>query len=274
VPDFKAPAAPQRVKYDVLIVDFDSQPGQPTPVTGLHVDVCPSVACQSTLPDCPNATPGPTEQCKVVSTPAAQVPFFYEINLPYNFQNGSLRLTAPPDYTPMDYFFGGPMVGSPDKDAAAPDHVVGLTIPMVKATTLGDIYRRLGLPTVDPSVGTLAVRTLSCARDPAGPSPPLPAGLFWGHRSPDVTVTAQPETPAGAVAYTLSNSNVFSQNAEVTDARGVAGFVNVRDGSIDLKALASDGLTPYAAGRVTTIPMRPGVITIAELRAGLDLWGQ
>ena len=54
--------------------------------------------------------------------------------------------------------------------------------------------------------------------------------------------------------------------------RGVAGFVNVVPGTVDVEAVAPvNGGVVY--GR-TTLPVRAGVITLAEVRDGLDRWGQ
>ncbi|HEY5955165.1 MAG TPA: hypothetical protein VIV60_01380, partial [Polyangiaceae bacterium] len=76
-----------------------------------------------------------------------------------------------------------------------------------------------------------------------------------------------------AVAWTLSFSNRATPNKLETDTRGVAGFVNVLPGIVDVEGIAPVGPegTPYGA---TTVPVRAGVITLFEIRPGLDRWGQ
>jgi hypothetical protein len=51
----------------------------------------------------------------------------------------------------------------------------------------------------------------------------------------------------------------------------VAGFVNLAAQVIDVVALTPGG---QAFVEPTTVNIRPGVITLAELRRGLGLWGQ
>lgn len=51
----------------------------------------------------------------------------------------------------------------------------------------------------------------------------------------------------------------------------MAGFVNLAAQVIDVVALTPGG---QAFVEPTTVNIRPGVITLAELRRGLGLWGQ
>jgi hypothetical protein len=238
---------PGRVTYVVAIVDFDSQPYSPTPVKNLSVQVCGSPSC-----DPPAAEPD-----VVIHNPVeGQPPFVYAIEFPFRFSNGSLRLTAP-NYAPMDYVFNGPMVGPPEGGYV----VQGLTIPLLKATTRDTIYHDLGISgEVDTTRGVLAVRTLNCLRDPKAPV-----------RAPGVKLQSVPVAPGPpAVAWTLSNSNLATPNRLETDARGVAGFVNVLPVVYDVEGLSPIG---KSYGR-TSIAVRPGVITLAEIRDGIGLWGQ
>jgi hypothetical protein len=238
---------PQRVTYVVAIVDFDSQPYSPIPVSGLKIDVCGSPSC-----DPPAAAPD-----VVIHNPVqGQPPFVYAIEFPFRFSNGSLRLTAP-GYAPMDYIFNGPMIGPPEGGYV----VQGLTIPLLKATTRDTIYHDLGIAgDVDKSRGVLALRTLNCLRDPkANP------------RAPGVKLLSIPSAPKEpSVAWTLSTSNRATPNRLETDGRGVAGFVNVLPLVYDLEGLSSVGIR---YGR-TSIAVRPEVITLAEIRDGIGLWGQ
>jgi hypothetical protein len=254
--------APTRITYQVVIVDFDSQPLVPMPVPNLTVEVCTTSTCDRLLPVCSSTTPAPTEQCARVAVGAR--PFLYLIDLPYALNNGGLKLTAT-GYAQMNYIFGGPMVGTPEGEAT----VVGLTIPLLTIDARSRAYGQVQVPTVDPARGTLAVRTLNCLREPTTP-PAMPAPP-QGQRATGVRVEAVPEQPPEpAVAWRLSNGNQFSRNTLLTDARGVAGFLNAAPGSIEVKAVLSDD-TDYAG---TVLPILPDVITLAELRPGLEVWGQ
>jgi hypothetical protein len=238
---------PGRVTYVVAIVDFDSQPYSPTAVKDLHIDVCGSPSC-----DPPASAPD-----VVIHNPVqGQPPFVYAIEFPFRFSNGSLRLTAP-NYAPMDYVFNGPMIGPPEGGYV----VQGLTIPLLKSTTRDTIYHDLGLEgDVDTRRGVLALRTLNCLRDPKAQV-----------RAPGVKVQSVPNAPGPpSVAWTLSTSNRATANRLETDARGVAGFVNVLPIVYDVEGLAPMG---KSYGR-TSIAVRPEVITLAEIRDGIGLWGQ
>jgi len=238
---------PGRVTYVIAIVDFDSQPYSPTPVKDLSVQVCGSPSCD----------PPASEPDVVVKNPVeGQPPFVYAIEFPFRFSNGSLRLTAP-NYSPMDYVFNGPMIGPPEGGYV----VQGLTIPLLKASTRDTIYHDLGLSgDVDKSRGVLALRTLNCLRDPKAQV-----------RAPGVKLQSVPVAPGPpAVAWTLSTSNRATPNRLETDARGVAGFVNVLPLVYDVEGLSPVG---KSYGR-TSIAVRQGVITLAEIRDGIGLWGQ
>ncbi|MGC4091514.1 MAG: hypothetical protein QM756_27270 [Polyangiaceae bacterium] len=248
-----ASRTPDRVHYRVAIVDFDSQPppNMPTAVEGLEITVCGSPSCN----------PPFTEPTVVIHNPIEGAPpYLFDIEFPYNFSNGSLRLTAP-GYAPMDYVFGGPLNGPPEGGYV----VMGQTIPLLKVTTRDTIYNDLGLPgPADPTRGVLAVRTLNCQRNMTGAQ---------GQRAAGVRLHAIPEAPpAPAVAWTLSFSNRATPNKLETDARGVAGFVNVLPGTIDVEGIAPVGEgTPYGE---TALRVRAGVITLAEVRMGIDRFGQ
>jgi hypothetical protein len=238
---------PARVTYTVAIVDFDSQPYSPTLVKGLEIQVCGSPSC-----DPPASAPE-----VVINNPLEGLPpYVYAIEMPYGFSNGSLRLTAP-GYAPMDYVFNGPLIGAPDGGY----RVSGLTIPLLKATTRDTIYHDLGLPgDVDLTRGVLALRTLNCLRDPKANA-----------RAAGVRLQAVPmPPPEPAVAWTLSTSNRATPARLETDSRGVAGFVNVLPLVYDVQGVAQNG---RVYGR-TSIAVRPGVITLAEIRDGIGRWGQ
>jgi hypothetical protein len=86
-----------------------------------------------------------------------------------------------------------------------------------------------------------------------------------------VKVTAVSGNLSDATKFHLSNSSTVTASADATDERGVAGFVNVVPQNVDVTAVADLGVT-VAEG--ITIPIRPNTITQAELRFGIDRWGQ
>jgi hypothetical protein len=251
---------PTRVLYRVAIVDFDAL----TPIPDLGVEACFTSDCVA-IPRCTSETPAPTERCAIVTPPAMGA--LYTINLPYNFEGG-LKLTKEPDYAEMDYFFGGPLVGSPDITVADGGNAVfGLPIPVLLKTSRQRAYDEVGAGQVDNTRGTLAVRTLSCDRAMTALAP-----LTQGTRAAGVALEALGNDPTedGAFAWTLSSLNQFTGNRLVTDARGVAGFLNARPVSMEVRAVLPDETTFGGA----TLRVRADVITLAELRPGLGLWGQ
>jgi hypothetical protein len=251
---------PTRVLYRVPIVDFDSL----TPIPDLSVEACFTSDCVA-LPRCTSVTPAPTERCAIVTPPAMGA--LYTIDLPYNFEGG-LKLTKEPDYAEMDYFFGGPLVGSPDVAVADGGNAVfGLPIPVLLKSSRQRAYNEVGAGPVDNTRGTLAVRTLSCERTMTALAP-----LTQGTRAAGVSLEALGNDPTddGAFAWTLSSLNQFTPSRLVTDARGVAGFLNAPPVSMEVRAVLPDETTFGAA----TLRVRADVITLAELRPGLGLWGQ
>jgi hypothetical protein len=233
---------PARVKYSIPIVDFNSQPSAPTPVVGLGIKVCTNQRCDPEYPICASDS---QQQCVRISGGPVQ----YVFDFPYGLANGWLQLSAP-DYTNMDYILGGPMIGKPDGSL----EVTGNVATMVPVTTLEDIYRSVGVDHVDPERGTLAIRILDCL----------------GIRAPGMLLSTVVEDP-GSVAFSLSNGNIATPNTLETDPRGVAGIVNLAPQAVDVIAITPDG-RDY--GGPTTINVRPNTITLAELRDGLDVWGQ
>jgi hypothetical protein len=253
-----------RVQYRAAIGDFDTSQAIPD----LSVQACITSACDP-IPTCTSTNPAPTEQCAIVTAPAAGAQPIYNINLPYGF-NGGLKLTREPDYAELNYFFGGPMVGAPEETPAELTNVVyGLAIPVLKLTARQRAYDEVGAGPVDITRGTLAVRTLTCDR----PAAPI-QGLRQGQRAAGVALEALGNDPAedGAISWTISDLNQFTANRLVTDPRGVAGFLNALPVSMDVRAILPDDTTFGQA----TLRVRANVITLAELRPGLGPagWGQ
>ncbi len=233
---------PARVKYSIAVVDFNSQPSAPTPVAGLSIKVCTNQRCDPAYPICEGE---PKPQCVGLSGG----PVLYSFDFPYGLSNGWLQLSAE-GYSNMDYYFGGPMVGRPDGTL----EMTGNAIPLVPRTTLEDIYRSVGIDALDETRGTLATRILDCL----------------GVRAPGMLLDAVVDDPA-SVAFSLSNGNIATPNTLETDPRGVAGIVNLQPQAVDVLAITPDG---RHYGGPTTLNVRPNTITLAELRDGLDVWGQ
>lgn len=170
------------------------------------------------------------------------LPFLWALSFPAGASNITLRFTAP-GYVPMDYALGGPMV----QDAE------GVGIPLVKETTLASLQAQVGLGAVDPHRGTYAARVLDCGNT----------------RASDVNITATPVT-ADAVMFSLSNDNLATRATLETDERGVAGFFNLLPGTMDVTGLVGG----KQVAEPVTVNVRPGVITLTEVRPSLGVWGQ
>lgn len=254
---------PARVDYRVAIVDFDSQTTNPAPVAGVNVLVCSNAACDPPMPPCPTeGTLTPTQQCVTVTNIQGPV---YQINLPWQFQNGSLKLTAP-GYAEMNYIFGGPMIGAPEGGPL----VIGLAIPLLRESARVNAYLDCNGTQVDASRGTLAVRTLDCKRNFSNLD--MTMMTREGSRAANVSVEPFDGEPMNGCAWTLSNDNIFAPNNLRTDPRGVAGYLDTDIGVLRLIAESPVGVQYPAAP--PNLRVRPNVITLAELRDGLGRWGQ
>lgn len=259
-----AERTPARVQYRVPIVDFDTQTSVPTPVQDLNVLVCSNAACDPPMPTCPTeVTLTPTQQCVTVTNIVGPV---YQIDLPYNFQNGALKLTAP-GYAEMNYVFGGPMIGAPEGGPL----VFGLPIPLLRESARISAYLDCNGTQVNVMRGTLAVRTLDCKRNRSNLDMMM-GTVLEGSRAPNVSVEALDGEPTNGCAWTLSNDNIFSPNNLLTDGRGVAGYLDTDVGVLRLVAESPVGVQ-YPASP-PNLRVRANVITLAELRDGLGRWGQ
>jgi hypothetical protein len=218
---------PEAVIYAVPIVDFANPP---TPPPMLDVKVC-----QSNDRDCLSPIPVPI-------TPDPMRPYIVRIPVPYGLE-GYLRLEAP-GYVPTEYNFGGPMVGSRDRQPV----VIGEAIPMLRTTTMDNLYADVS-ETRQPGTGVLAIRTIDCQ----------------GQRAAGVLL--DPINPVG-FQWTLI-SNLPRGGSEPTDIRGVAGLGNVEPGVIAVQARM--GETAY--GR-TAIRVKPDEFAVGEVRWDLDTYGR
>ena len=235
-----APREPGRVQYTVPVVDFDTQLTAPIPVPGAVLTVCTNSTCEPALPACATEVNNGCYREFPGPNPAIRV-----LDFPYGLTNVTLRWTAP-GYIPTDYPMGGPLVGSPDGELA----MRGVGIVLVKESTYAALHGQVGgVP--DPARGTLAVRVLDC-------------GLG---RAPGNTVEPYNANLAGSTAFSLSSNNLASGSDLTTDARGVVGFFNLPPQTIDVH-VADWGFQP------TTFNVRPGTLTLGELRWGLERFGQ
>ena len=221
---------PQAVVYVVPIVDFANPPTRPD---GLQI-----VVCQSNDGECTN--PVPTMPMAVPNQPPAVV----AIPLPYNF-DGYLRLTAT-NYVTTEYYFGGPMIGSVDRQAT----VRGEAIPMLRQETMDGLFGDV-MQTRDRRTGVLAIRTIKCR----------------GERAAGVELEMINQVGFG---WTLiSNIPSGGDPPLPTDARGVAGFGNVPPGVIPVQGSMGE----LSFGR-TAFRVRADQLTVGEVRKDVELYGR
>jgi hypothetical protein len=235
---------PERVTYVVPIVDFDSQRAVPDGVPGLQITVCDSAQCDPPVPACSGVL---APDCVDVQPAPADPPFLYTLSFPYGLDAAVLRLRAP-GYAELDYVLGGPMVGGP----GGVPFVNGLVIAMPLRATAEKISLEMGA-SPSPDQHTLMLRALDCD----------------GQRAAGVSVRT-PGSEQG-IAFILSDDALTRRDTFVTDARGVAGLTGVLSPTIDVMGVSPSGIE---LGDPTTIELRAGVITLAELRQGLGVWGQ
>jgi hypothetical protein len=237
---------PEPVAYVVAIVDFDRQLNALEPIEGLDIVVCGSATCEE------------PEEVMITGVPD-RPPYLYRIVFSYGFDNAVLRLTAP-GYVPMDYILGGRMIGPPEGGST----VLGRAIPLLREATLANLYKQLGFTEgPDPERGVLAVRTLNCLRDPMNQDISRAAGVQLAM----VSDTLDPGT-----VWSLSFNNIATRSNE-TDERGVVGYLNAPPQAFLVEAVATVGGNEVRYGR-NAVQVRPGVITLAELRDGVGRWGQ
>jgi len=247
-PPFQLPMMPPAtVNYLVPVIDLNLG----TAVPGLAVKLCISESC---VPDVP---------IPAIVQPEPPRPI-YLIQIPYNtVQSPYLQLSAD-GYVTMDYYFGGPMVGNPRPD---PDNnpetpappFLGNVIPMLRTETLDGLLRDVQAPSPAlPGTGVLAVRTLSCTNE----------------RAPGVYVEPVQEMPEDIVPWTLSDNNAALRGVNPTDPRGVAGFANVPAGTYRVQGVAPIGGETGTEFGPHTLRVKPGFITLGEVRLGIGQYAQ
>jgi hypothetical protein len=226
------PMPSEQVLYVVPIADFLSS--QPPP--GLTIGLC-------RLQDIECTAPTPVQPMPVPMTP----PVVVGIPIPYGFE-GYLKLNAT-DYVPTDYYFSGPMIGSPPPQRTA--IVRGEAIPMLTQATRENLYGDV-MQTRTPGTGILAIRAINCL----------------GARAADVALETL--TP-GLVdfGWSLVANLPSGGDPPVTTTRGVAGFGNVRPGSVQVQGLMGD----TAFGR-NALRVKGDQLTVGEVRNDIDTYGR
>jgi hypothetical protein len=224
---------PSTISYILPVADFDNQ----MPLPAFEVKLCQGSAC---APDIPIPPP-------VRADPVLPI---YLLQIPFGLRDAYLQVSAD-GYATMDYYFGGPMIGSPRTP------FVANALPMLKQETLDRLLVDVQAPSPSPTGrGVLAIRTLDC----------------MGGRAPNVDVEPTIEMPPDdIVPWTLSDNNIAAPGA-TTDGRGVAGFANVPEGAFRVQGIApaGDGIE-YGAH---TLRVRAGQITLGEVRVGIGQIGQ
>ena len=225
---------PTKVRYRVPIIDFYSAvAGSTQPLTNLTI-----TACGLGDPACSISPKTPT-----VVPPTSATPL-YQIDFDYGF-NGFIRITAP-DYIATEYYFGGPLLGSPGGTVDPVDGVPvvqGLFIAPITVEAAEAFYMAHGF-TIEPGKGLLGPRLLDCN----------------GARADDVTLQVADPTGNG---YTLiQNLPVFHDPPIKTDSRAVSGYVNMTPFNYSVSAIAPGGV-PYGS---TVAVVRPDTLTVFEIR--------
>lgn len=233
------PREPGRVQYTVPVVDFDTQLTAPIPVSGATLRVCLNATCEVELPLC-NGDVGSCYRESPGPNPAIRV-----LDFPFGLTNVTLRWSAP-GYVPTDYVMGGPLIGSASGDLA----LRGVGIVLVSEATYASMHAQVGA-VPDPARGTLALRVLGCDLNRL-------AG------APLETFNANIN---GSTGFSLSTGNLLTDARIETDARGVVGFLNLLPQTLDVFIPAWDQ-------QPTTFNVRPGTLTLGEMRWGLDQFGQ
>jgi hypothetical protein len=285
------PDTPTRVTYLTPVVDFQSpSPTSPVAVPGLQLTVCTDPSCTPPAacfpdntacdPDIPGMPTAPMNSPVLVQQPnAAAAPFLYAINLPFGYDAVSIRARAP-GYVPAEYFVGGPMKGTPEGGTT----VVGLPYFLLTTAALDTLYSSIGLDTpaltANPGRGILAVRTINCLRDRTQLLPdPNARQAARGVGVRLEMVGGDPEEPAKPWVLSFGKQVRGKQSEDdllFTDDRGTAGFANLLPLTYNVHAFApapTSSETGTAYGE-TPARVRPGVISIIEVRDGLNVWGQ
>lgn len=242
--------APAAIEYRVSVKDFQLA----IPVPNLSVKVC-------IIGDADCTGPLPIAYTK----PVAQDPRIISVMLPFGFQ-GFLRLNssgASPaagsdaggvGYVQTEYYFGGPIIGSPTNPAMV--HGEDILVPRLDelANFFGDVAA-----TPNPKAGILAVRTIDCNTARA-------QGVLLN------LITTQGVADPG-FPFTLRGGLPFRSTPPTpTDMQGVAGFANVEPADklsftvVSVQGKAPTGDTYPSDAATSSFRIRAGQLTLGELR--------
>ena len=243
---------PQYVIYSAPIVDLATQ----GPVPNLTVQVClvGDTDCKMEA----GRVIGPNlMQVEGVDFPVPIV----TLVVPFGFSI-YIRMTAP-EYLRQEYYFGGPLIGSPGGGVVKPPELMGATatlmegLPLtpVKETDADFLANQIGL-TRDPSQAIIAVRTIGCA------------GL------PTAGVTLSLDLAKG-VSFTYKQGFALG-SSEPTDTNGLAGFANVElPNDVPLYNVKLEGIAEGKANfGSTAFTVRPNQMTTGEIRPFSTLYGR
>jgi hypothetical protein len=248
--------APMFVAYAAPIFDFANPPSR---VEGLTVEVC-----QITDSECPVAKQvgqvvGPMDFQTTLNGATVTVPL-YQIVMPFGVE-AYLRLNAP-GYLRQEYFFGGPLIGTPSSFptmiGGAPATVItGLPLIMLKAADAGNLASAIG-QTRNPGQAIIALRTIDCNGKTA-------AG-----------VTLQMERAQGLSFSYLANLALTTDPPQPTDGAGLAGFANIPlPNGVPIYNVTVEGRNRYDAPYgLSPFPIRPDQITSGEIRPFPTLYGR
>ena len=248
-PPMFTPAAnpPAMIEYRVSVKDFQLA----IPVPNLSVKVCIIGDADCTAP-----YPFP------VTNPVPQDKRVISVMMPFGWQ-GFLRLNsagAPPagsdagavGYVQTDYYFGGPIVGSPSDPAMV--HGEDILVPRLDelANFFGDVA---AVP--NPKAGILAVRTIDCNTS----------------RAPGVLlnlITTQGVADPG-FPFTLKGGVPFRSTPPTpTDYQGVAGFANIEPFEkftvVSVQGRAPTGAIYPSDAATSSFRIRANQLTLGELR--------
>ena len=248
-------AAPATATYVAAIVDFYSQPTLLTAIPNLAVDVCADPICAN-----------PITNKVTITHPMA--PFIWSFEMPYMVDGVFLRTSAE-GYVDFNYVLGGPMVGTPYGNST----IDGLVIPPITESALDDLYTQVNAGPRDTSKGILAVRTLNCYLKPDGsPDQMQSRGERVQVQVTELSRNAPPPPPAVGWALSFNNKArpAINNVLPLTDSRGVVGYFQLEPGNYEVKATAPTGA--MLADTIWTV--YANVVTLAEARRGLEVWGE
>jgi hypothetical protein len=248
--------APALVVYAAAIFDFANPPSR---VEGLSVE-----ACQITDTECPvskqvGQVAGPMDFQTTLNGATVTVPL-YQVVMPFGVE-AYLRLKAP-GYLRQEYFFGGPLIGTPSSfptmigDATA-TVISGLPLIMLKTADAGNLASAIG-QTRNPGQALIALRTIDCTGQTA-------AG-----------VTLQMDRAQGLSFSYLASLALTADPPQPTDSAGLAGFANIPlPNGVPIFNVTVEGKNPdnVPYGKLP-FPIRPDQITSGEIRPFPTLYGR